>query len=762
MIRLCYILILSLFLLTGCNTIKFIPENRQLFEGAEVVVQSDSIGDKEARNLKESLKEEIRPRPNDKSFNTWRTRLWIHYKTKDKKWKVWKRINNRYGEEPVFYRQSYISSNEKIILNRLENRGYFDATLTSEKMDDGKRATIIFTVNPGSVYTIQSIDYPVPDTPLKKRIAEEKENKIIQVGNPYNLGQLREERSRIIDYLKEEGYYYFDDAHLTFRADTNALEKTVRLRLRLQDDVPKKALQKYSIGKVYIYPDFDLTKQSDSDMDTIPFDDYLFVENQMTYRYDKLLKSISLKPGAKYSGARHTHTIKKLMSLRNFNFVNIRYEEAGDSLLDAKLFITPMLRRSIRGEFEGVSKSNNFVGPRATVSLQNRNLLRGAEILKWNIEGGFETQVTRGRESGLNSHEVGTNLELIIPRIPWSKTSEEQFRKQLDLATQSKIQTGYKLQNRIGFFSMNNINADYELRWNYDNKVIHQFTPLSISNTSLWNTSDEFDEVLDRNVALRRSFREQFIIGSQYQFSVNHTVNPKFSQFFRAFVDVAGNSLQFTQRQLLGMTNDQERIVGQIYSQFVKLEMEWRSGFKLGEKSKIASRLIAGAGYAFGNSENLPYIKQFFIGGTNSLRAFPARAVGPGTYRPESLSGVFFFDQTGDIKLEGNLEYRFDIIAFLKGAFFADAGNIWVFRENPENPGGQFKTDEFYRQIALGTGFGLRFDFDVVVVRTDLAFPLHVPYFPEGERWIADQVDFFNSDWRGDNLILNIAIGYPF
>ena len=315
----------------------------------------------------------------------------------------------------------------------------------------------------------------------------------------------------------------------------------------------------------------------------------------------------------------------------------------------------------------------------------------------------------------------------------------------------------------------------------------HEFYPVDINFVHLGHPSADFQALLEKNPFLGRSFDDQFIIGSRYSYTLNTQVNrqrtEKFSEkefersqfYFNGTVDVAGNLMHGLQNSFGNKDGDPTRIFGKVYSQFVRGEIDFRYYLNFDKNNRVATRLDIGTGYAYGNSRTLPYIKQFSIGGSNSLRAFPARTVGPGTYNvndavptPENsgeeptVNRPFFIDQRADIKLEGNAELRFNIIKFLKGAVFVDAGNIWLIREDPARPGGVFKTDQFLDQLAVGTGAGLRMDFNYFLLRFDLAFPIRKPYLPEKERWVLDKIDLASPTWRGDNFILNIAIGYPF
>jgi hemolysin activation/secretion protein len=325
---------------------------------------------------------------------------------------------------------------------------------------------------------------------------------------------------------------------------------------------------------------------------------------------------------------------------------------------------------------------------------------------------------------------------------------------------------------------------NYGYTWLETAAKTHELYPIDITFVQTDKQSDDFKQRLIENPFLANSFENQFIMGTRYSYTLNTQLGEdpllKFEErkykthnfYFNGNVDVAGNLFHAVQRQF-NKGDEPLQIFNSPYSQYVKADIDFRHYLQLDEHNKIVSRIIIGAGYAYKNSRTLPYIKQFSIGGSNSIRAFPARSLGPGVYsvRTDDTTGIQFIDQRGDIKLEGNLEYRFDIIKFMKGAVFVDAGNIWASRpdivdpENPLNPNQQrvgvvFNRKKFLNELAVGTGLGLRFDFSFFVLRFDTAFPLRKPWLDHP--WVGDNINFGDKTWRKENIIFNIAIGYPF
>ncbi|MEO6932524.1 MAG: BamA/TamA family outer membrane protein, partial [Chitinophagaceae bacterium] len=330
----------------------------------------------------------------------------------------------------------------------------------------------------------------------------------------------------------------------------------------------------------------------------------------------------------------------------------------------------------------------------------------------------------------------------------------------------TNIMAGYEALNRQKLYTLNSFRTSFGYSWKESPQKEHQLNPISINYVRPWRVTKEYMDSIYRNPSLRRSIDTQFIVGSTYNYNYNQLIGaqPTNGIYFNGNVDLSGNILGLATGADI-KNQDSVKIFGTTFSQYVKLEGDFRFYRKVGEKSIWANRINAGFGYPYGNSRSLPFIKQFFIGGNNSIRAYRSRLLGPGTTAPplssEINKGKFYPEQSGDIKLEMNSEIRQKLFSIVYGALFVDAGNIWLYNEDINRPGGKF-TSNFIKEIAVGTGAGLRFDVSILVLRLDLAFPVRKPYLPEGDRWVFQQINFADKQWRKDNLVFNLAIGYPF
>jgi outer membrane protein insertion porin family len=780
----CLFLIVSL---SGCSVMKHVPENEILYTGYHIKLKPN--GKVKAKDrIKELMDQNVSPKANKSIFGFY-PGLWFYYNAGPvEKKKRWFRnfLKNKLGEVPIYMSDIDAEKTAKMLKGHLINNGYFQAEVKQEVKIKGRKGEVIYTASVHRPYRLREIEYP-ENAILFANIDSIKRESYLKVNQRYVLERLEAEQTRIEQALENYGYYYFDDRHLLFEADSTVGDKQVDLRLILEKGVPEKAKTIYRIGEVSIFPNYLLTTDSDSVVrkyDTLKVEGYRYIDRLKRYRPEIITEVINLKKGNIYRREDREYTLGHLMSLGSFKFVDIRFRESrrDSGVLNVNIHLTPYLKKSVRAEFQMTSKSNNFVGPGLTVKFTNRNVFRGSEKFDVTLTSGYEVQVARKVKEPLNAYELGVESNLAIPRFISPFKVYYPTRKYLP-TTDMKL--GFRLQQRVGYFRLNSFNLGYGYSWRENTLKAHELLPADISYVKLSNTSGKFDTLLMENRYLQRSLEDQFIIGSRYAFTLNTQVNEvrlsEFSEqsfkrtdfFLNARAETAGNLVHLTRGGKFGASEENSealKIFGSPYSQFVRGETDFRFYWRLSEKSTLASRFVVGAGYAYGNSITMPYIRQFSVGGSNSVRAFPARSVGPGTYNArtdttnsaETTSTLMFIDQRADFKLEGSTEYRFDITRVFKGAVFLDAGNIWLWRPEESRPGGEFNSADFLSELAAGTGVGLRFDFTFFVLRLDLAMPLSRPSLEKGHRWVLDDMVFKDSRWRKDNLILNIAIGYPF
>lgn len=752
---------LAILLVSGCQIKKYIPEDELIYTGASLEIERpDDL--ENFKVVEEELNGLLRPEPNTKFLGMF-FGLWAHYKSeKENPGFLIRFLNKKFGQEPVYLTQVNPSRTEELILNRLESRGFFYGSSSSEVNRKEKFAEVNYSAIVSHPYVLTELELERDSLPIEHEIKEILTDSKLIAGGRFDLNTLNQERERIDEELKKKGYYNFNNDYLIFEADTNISDtsRSFKLYLRLKSNTPESGLLPYQVDQIQVFPNYSLD-ESEEKQDTVSLDGKEFIQGDVVFKPKLLNEYILIEKGENYNPINSRLSSKRLSAIGNYKFVNLRYEELNkkDSLghLAANFYLSPLTKRSLRAELLGVYKSNNFAGPALNLVLRNRNLFQGGESLHLTGLIGYEVQVGGGGDrSNLQSLQLGLKADLIFPRVIFFLPFKEAFANSVP---KTKISLGTEYLSRAGLYRLNSLFTTYGYFWNPNEFAYHEINPISINVVNLSESSPEFDEILESNPFLKKSFEQSFIAGINYTFNYNK-LNDRFrtnGYFFGLGVDIAGNAMHLLDKYA---GEDNGKVFGLEYAQYGKVDLDFRYHYNITNNQTIATRLFAGVGVPFNNSSSLPYSKQYFSGGPSSIRAFRIRSVGPGSYMPEEFDDNSYFDQTGDIRLEGNIEYRFPIISYLKGALFVDAGNIWLMNENEALPGGKFSSS-WWKEIAVGTGFGLRVDIDFFVIRFDLATPLRKPFLPEGERW-GNTFDIRSKTWRKENLIFNFAIGYPF
>ena len=746
--------------LCACNVTKYIPEDELLYTGATVEITSDTVV-KDKADLKTVLENTLIPKPNSK-FLGMQPGLYFYYKNqKEKPGFINRFLYKQFGEAPVYKSDVEPFEIEKLLLNRLENRGFFYSSANSGFEDDeeNKRSKATYTVKVPLPYRMETYQLDTLSPPIYKEMQDLVASSKFFKGMRFDLNNFKVERERIDYELKRKGYYNFNPSFLIFESDTNQYDnKRYDLYLKLKNEVPKKSIKPYQLRDINVYADFDLDKDPKS-IEGTEYNNKLFIQDKdpIYIKTKHLDPFLLLESGQLYNPERSKNTSRRLSTIGAYKYINIQYKEidslATDSLafLDANIYLSPLSKRALRAELQAVTKSNNFAGPGIALTYSNRNIFRGGETFNLTGHAAYEQQIGGGDTSrGLSSLELGLTGEIIFPRMIFPFTIKGNF---FDYSIPKTVTSlGFDYLNRTQLYQLLSGKAKFGYVWNANRYVTHEYNPIAMIYTRLSKTTDEFQEILNDNPFLQRSFEQQFISGMTYGFTYNGMVDAqdKHQFYLNSTLDVAGNTIGLFAKE--ENPEEPKTVFGQQYAQYAKADVDIRYHFKFNEKNTLATRLFAGYGLPYGNSDVIPYIKQYFSGGPYSVRAFRIRSLGPGTYDDTSTDEGSFFDRTGNIRLEANIEYRFPIFGFFNGAVFADAGNIWLSEEN-EAFGGQGKfSSSFLSELGMGAGFGLRVDVQGFVIRLDLAAPFHDPALPEGER--------FNFDVSSP--VLNFAIGYPF
>lgn len=688
--------------------------------------------------------------------------LWVYNwnikREKGFKWWLYRKL----AKKPVLISDVQPELRLSIVDNAMKDFGFYGTTSRYEIIPhkhNPKKARISYWVDlpqPFRYGTVQLWGWrPAMDSIVRAymRISD------LKKGQQYDVNILNQERQRISDRLRNNGYYFFQPEYIEYLVDTTGGGKVADVRIGLKQGIPENAFHIYKIRDVEVVLSSD---RGNEKLDTLENNGVKIVYDPPTIlKPNVLMRAVKVRPGQTYSAYRQSRTQADFVRLGVFKFANMNItapDSAQGRVLDMQINGEFALPIETEVELDVSSKSNNLLGPGLTLGITNRNMFRRAENLSVRLTGSYEWQIGGNKQSTgsnglINSYELGLSFNLSVPRLLVPKL----LSSKRDRREQTQFQVGTDLLNRHNYFRMISFwgSATYDFNSSFRN--YHSVVPFKLNYTYLLQTSQAFDTVVRENPAVERSFQNQFIPSMSYTYTYDRAAtyrNPN-RLFWQTSVTQAGNIISGIQYLAGNHQGEGKKILSNPYSQFLKLTSELIGYKTVDNNNQLAMRIMGGIGWAYGNSKDLPYSEQFYVGGANSIRAFHVRSIGPGSYHPQASKYSYLY-QSGDIKLEGNVEYRFKIYERFKGALFMDAGNVWLLKKDEKRPGGEFRIKGLLKELALGTGVGLRYDFSYIVVRADLGIPLHAPYS-------TGKSGYYNirgSFW--DGLVLNLAIGYPF
>ncbi|MDQ6844869.1 MAG: BamA/TamA family outer membrane protein [Bacteroidota bacterium] len=759
------IFIATVLFLPACNTTKLVPKGDALYTGATVKVADSTLSKKEKNKVLDLTDHLPRPAPNSKFLGIPFKLFFFNLAGDPKKKGFIRKFLRKIGQPPVLLSSVNIDYNAKVLQNYQQNIGYFDAQAAADTVVKNKKGHAIYTLTPGPQYTIQEVQFDVDSSALGRSIKDTRAKSLLHPGDPFNLETIKIERERIDAILKEEGYYYFSPDLLIINADSTVGVHKVNMHLLVKERTPSIAKKPYIIDDVYIYPNYRINggRNDTSHINRTLYDGYYIVDPAKKFKPQLFPRILRFDSGDVYNRTDHNLTLARLINLDVFKFVNNRFENSPNSegdtgRLNTYYYLTALPKKSLRAEISGNTKSNNYVGSLITFTFRNRNIFRAAEHLDVHANVGSEVQYS-GSKSGYNTYTLGGGLTFRIPKfvVPFFK-----FNTTNAFVPSTKIELSYDLLNRVKLYTLNSFTALLGYTWKPNIRVQQDFNPFVINYVKALNVTQKYIDSIASNPVLKHAIDTQFVIGSNYAYTIDPLINNPYGTgfYFNGQADLSGNIAGVLIKA--DAADGKKRLFGTQISQYIKTQLEGRYYYAFSTKTRLANRIIFGVGYPYGNSREMPFIKQFFIGGNNSIRAFRSRSIGPGTYRdPRADSLSFFPDESGDIKLEMNTELRLKINNIIEGAVFVDAGNIWLYNKDSNRPGGEF-TKNFLNQLAIGTGVGLRLNLTILLLRIDLATPVREPWLTPGNQWVLGNIDFSSKTWRRQNLVLNLAIGYPF
>ena len=701
-------------------------------------------------------------------------------KLKDKSSLTWRETWVQNGEPPVILDSAQIKLSEEQIKKFLFTKGYFNAKVKDSVVvnKNKKKASVYYKLKGGIPYQINDIQYKVEDPTLEYFILQDTIHSLIKRGMRYDADVLTKERDRITKQQRNDGYYKFGAEYIFILVDTS-LEGN---RVNIEIDVKKYAYHpdnnadtllytnhvRYHINNIYVITDYDIFNRNKQYADTAVYNDATFLYNKkLLFRKKDIDSKIFFYKGELFNNDRVDETYSRLSSMKAFKSVNVNFkqDDKRNDYINSYVLMAPAYKQNIAIETDGTNTSGNL-GIEASIVYQNKNIFRGSELLQIKLKGGLIAQKNFVADNinntsiipflkGFNTVQFGPEVNLNFPKPLFPFTLIKFYK---NAAPQTIISTSFNFQQN-SLYSRGLTSLSYGVQFNGKKYIKHSVVPFEANLIKAYLSSGFAQQLKnDSNLFLLTSFKSHMTTVSRYTFIYNNQVNTQADQYktfsyLKADLESSGNIL----RGLYNVANQPKNALGQYtilnvpFAQFLRFDLDYRVYKSVRKLGRFVYRISGGMGYALQNLNALPYEKSFYGGGPNDVRAWQARSLGPGSSKPKYNDP--YNDKIGEIQLEMNFEYRFKIYKWLNGAYFIDAGNIWLRKKDPLRPNAEIALNRFYKEFATGTGVGLRADFSFFILRVDGAFKVYDPSKDEGKRFLAGGKNVF---------VLNFGIGYPF
>ncbi|MCL3781569.1 outer membrane protein assembly factor [Prolixibacteraceae bacterium JC049] len=755
---------------SSCRSTRFVPEGKYLVDDVEIKLDT-----KEIKQI--DLNRFIRQKPNAKILGIARVKLGLYNLSSKKKENDWLK---RMGEEPVIYEDYYTERTVKNLKSYFQNKGFYQVQITDTviKHRKGKKLDVIYNIKAGKPYLIRNIDYDIADARIDSIMRKHKLSDENKQGKRFDIESLKDECENLSRDIRDSGFYNFGPDMISVSADSAFAGNVVDFKWRVKEllDNNGKAIpyRKARIKNVTLFTDFKRGEQvNNGSLDSILYDGVkLFYKKKLRVKPDVLTNAIFLKNDELFSQKNVERTYNSLAAIRQYRFVNILFENAneldslGNELLNCKIQLSPLTRQNYSVNLEWTNSSGDM-GVGGTLQYGHKNLFGGAEIFNVNLKGGVEKKSTTVNDetTAFNTNEIGVDASLTIPKFFAPYVKLKSFKYTTPNTTMS---LSYNFQKRPDY-TRTIAAARFGYKWRSSRFIQHRINLLDFNVVNLPKVNENFlNQIRDLNI--RNSYIDHLISATNYSYTYNTQISPQMRSYsyFRFGVESAGNILSAasnilgsSKKKVSGVSDENAyHLFKTPFSQYLKADIEFRHGYVLDKTNTIVVRAFAGIGVPYGNSSVLPFEKRYFTGGANGIRAWSIRSLGPGNYKAGADD---YPNQTGDIKLETNVEYRFKMFWKLEGALFLDAGNIWTIDDEYNGVAGNesvqtaFKLDKFMNQIAVGSGMGVRVNLSYFVFRLDWGLKLRDPALPRGERWIPANRKFTKDDYN-----FSFAIGYPF
>ena len=835
-------LLLAVLLLSACSTTKYIPDDDQLFIGLKKIVYTDYEPSEHATTVQEELEAALATAPNGALFGSsyYRTPfpygLWVWNATTNSHGVLKQWLNRTLGKPPVLMSQVNPALRAQVARQVLRSNGYMHGDVTYEEVTqkNPKKAKIAYTVHMDTLMRVDSLSYVGFPSAMQHLIDSTRHEALIDSGKPFSVANLDAERTRVSQLLRNNGYYFYQSNYASYLADTFGVQNRARLRLQLADSLPPDALRPWRIGTMSMRMRRSAREVTDTTVER-RYLKIMFQGKNAPIRPAVVLRNLKLRPRQLFSYADYMESMQKVNGMGVFSSVDFQFTKRDSLVLPEGTSLLPRRTRNTQNNSvssvssvdnrpqnnDSVSSMDNVVeggyldllldcifdkpydfyfetnfvnrtigrlGPEMKVGFVRRNAFRGGEKLDVNLHGAYEWE-TSSKGSDMNSYQYGADVSVEFPRILFprfrSQRPEQRLRRirRRYYATPTTIaKVSSDVVYRPNYYKMHIVSGEWTYRWQPSPQSRHEFSPLTVKYQFMNSHTERFDSLMITNPYLSATMEDYFIPKMRYTYTYTSPSTLHNPIRWETIVEESGNltALYDVLVQGNGWNQKEKTLFKNPYSQFLKIETDITKTWTLSTHSKLVGHLNYGLMWSYGNSTGAPFSEMFYVGGANSIRAFPVRSIGPGAFPGMEGGRQFsYLLQNGDVKLVMNLELRHRLVGSLYGAVFLDAGNVWnsedwtistddfdsydddptidhvVEKWNSMFANNRFRFRNFLDQIATGTGVGLRYDLDFLVLRLDWGFGLHLPYD-------TGHGGYLNIPRFKDMHTLHFAIGYPF
>ncbi|MCI6160993.1 MAG: BamA/TamA family outer membrane protein [Prevotellaceae bacterium] len=770
-------------MLSSCSTTKHIPDGDQLFTGLTKIDYKNYERNQNFFNAQEEVEAALATAPNGALLGSsyLRTpfpyRLWIWNAFAGKESQLSKWIAKSFGKKPVLMSWVNPALRASVAQSVLRKHGYFRGKVDYEIVPQRhpKKSKIGYTVTMNHLFTIDTIRYVNFPLLSDSLIRATEKDAMIHTGDAFTVAALDAERKRLSNMFRNSGYYYYQPSYASYLADTLAVPGKVQLRLQAADGIPDNAKHKWYIGNVTV----DLRKQFMQELaDSIGRGAFKvrFSGRKPPVRIGVIVNDMKLMHGDPYRYENYLKSTAKLNSTGIFSMVDFSFTPRDTTrtcdTLDLNLNCVFERPYDFYVESKYNNKTSGRTGPELVLGFTKRNAFRGGELLDINLHGSYEWQTSGGLNGSrrFNSYEYGVDVSVQFPRLmlPWQewlfrktkKNKEKALRRFINqMSYYSAPSTIAKVSrtslNRPDYFKLVNFSGEWTYRWQKTQNSKHELSPLAVTYQHLLHATETYDSILNANPYLGITMHDVFIPKMRYSYYYNSPAHLKNPISWEITVTESGNIASLGYLAFGKKWNSKNKeMFKNSYAQFFKIETDFTKKWRLGLNKYLVGHVNAGIICTYGNSEEAPYSELFYVGGANSIRAFTVRSIGPGKYvAPNAM--LAYLDQTGDMRLLMNLEYRQKLFNNVYAAAFLDAGNVWAMKDDVYREDAKFKFANILKEMAVGTGIGFRYDLDFLVLRLDWGVGLHVPYD-------TGKSGYFNIRSFKEGQSLHLAVGYPF